>query len=65
MNLFRAWTPKAWMALILVCVIGMVLSTWLAAFRSEPSNWESLATLRAKIPAGSRFKVAMIESETG
>jgi signal transduction histidine kinase/PAS domain-containing protein len=35
MNLFRAWTPKAWMALILVCVMGMVLSAWLG------SSWAS------------------------
>jgi signal transduction histidine kinase/PAS domain-containing protein len=36
MNLFRAWTPKAWMALILSGVVGMLLTTWLGSSWGSP-----------------------------
>jgi signal transduction histidine kinase/PAS domain-containing protein len=49
MNLFRAWTPKAWMSLIGVGVVGMVLTAWQGGFWGADVRLAVTASLAALV----------------
>jgi signal transduction histidine kinase/PAS domain-containing protein len=44
MNLFRAWSPKSWMALIWVGVIGLLLTILLGSYWGDMVQWTVAAS---------------------